>query len=226
MANGPFRALAAGGTEILQAMQRELTGNEDRFVFVSDSPATELKTLSDRARDAQGLAEYRDLFLETKTWAKTFQQLQKMWGNCDDATAYDLLRRIEIRVVDDVTLDERNEAIAGNRFLADPMSVYAELRTIAIESVHQVMSKKELHDRLAKRGLQIRRLVRPEDAPTLIGEATNRYLGTVRKHLINNKLIPRPVAKQVHDLLLRGSGGVVLLGRGRCRQDGLRHRAG
>ena len=207
-----LRALAAGGTEILQAMQRELTGNEDRFVFVSDSPATELKTLSDRARDAQGLAEYRDLFLEAKTWAKTFQQLQKMWGNCDDATAYDLLRRIEIRVVDDVTLDERNEAIAGNRFLADPMSVYAELRTIAIESVHQVMSKKELLDRLAKRGLQIRRLVRPEDAPTLIGEATNRYLGTVRKHLINNKLNPRPVAKQVHDLLLRGSGGVVLLG--------------
>ena len=60
-----FRAMAAGGSEILQAVQRELTGNEDRFVFVSDSPATELKTLSDRARDAQRLAEYRDLFLET-----------------------------------------------------------------------------------------------------------------------------------------------------------------
>src|SRR5256885_3986906 len=71
------------GTEILQAIGRQLLGNTDRFVFVSGSEAPALAVLGARAQDAESLEEYEQLFLEAEGWKAQFTALKKFWGDCD-----------------------------------------------------------------------------------------------------------------------------------------------
>jgi hypothetical protein len=206
-------SLAKGGTEILQAISRQLAGNSDRFVFVSGSEAPELAVLSARAQDAESLEEYEQLFLEAEGWKAQFTALKKFWGDCDSETAFDLLRRIEVRTLDDLSLEERAESMAQALFLSDPVAVCTELRAIALDSVHRTVSRDALVQKLAERGFALRKLAKPGDAPGLVKDATKRYLDVVRPKLIRNNLLPRPTTKALLQRLAGQNREVVLTGK-------------
>jgi hypothetical protein len=124
-------SLAASGVNLLQVIISELTGNDDLFVFVSSSDAPELRELSERARQAETLQEFESRFLAAKVQADNFKSLIKYWGNSDSALAYDVLRRIEVRTIDEVNLDDKVRWGLSALFLSDPEAVCSELRCFA-----------------------------------------------------------------------------------------------
>ncbi len=215
-------SLAASDVNLLQAIFAELSGNSGRFVFVSSSDAPELRELSERARQAESALEFESQFLAAKVHETNFERLRKYWSNTNTASAYDVLRRIEVRTMDEASLDEHVRWGLGALFLSDPQLVCAELRRIAEDSVHQTLTRDLLVQHMATRGYKLRRLAKPDAAGPLVAEVTKNYLEGARKKLIRQSLIPRAATQTLLSRIDNESlgGDFVLTGKAGAGKTG------
>lgn len=208
-------SLAASDAQLLQAMFAELAGNDARFVFVSASDARELGELVERAQHAASVQEFETQFLAAKEQKTNFERLKKYWNNPAITTVHNVLRRIEVRTLDERSLEEKVNWGLRALFLYDPDSVCAELMRIAEESVHQTISREALVARLEERHFRMRRLARLDAAAALVGKVTDRYLMDARKKLIRQSLIHRAASdallSQITDTACEGDS--VLVGK-------------
>jgi hypothetical protein len=190
-------SLAASDMRLLQAIRAQLTGNDDRFVFVSSSDARELADLAERSQQAESLQEFEEKFLAAKETRNLFERLQKYWNNADVATVFDILKRIEVRAMDEQGIEENVTWGLRALFLSNPISVCNELRALAEDSVHKTLTRGDLLNHLVSLGHQLRRLRRPEAASALVYEVTEQYLAGVRKKLIRKTLLPRGATQEL-----------------------------
>lgn len=70
-------SLAGADVGVLQAIYGQLRGNNDEFVFVSESHAGELAELALRARGAQTAQEFETTFLHAKDASGHFERLRR-----------------------------------------------------------------------------------------------------------------------------------------------------
>lgn len=215
-------SLAGSDVQLLQGMFTELSGNDARFVFVSGSDARELAELADRARQAPTPDEFELQFIGGKEQKANFEKLRKHWKNADAATAYEMLRRIEVRTIDERTLEEEVQWGLRALFLADAHTVCAELRCIAEDSIHQTITRQGLIARLGQRGFTLRRLATLDAATPLVGEVTERYLAVARRKLIRKSLIPRAATQTLLERLSGNARGsdFVLTGKAGAGKTG------
>jgi len=206
-------SLAAADIEVLQAIFGHLNGNDDKFVFVSESLAGELAELAHRACSAETAQEFEASFLQAKDVKRNFEKLQQAWESCDIQTAWNILRRVQVRSADERSLFERVQIDAQALFLADPKLVCSELRAIALDSVHKTITRDDLVGRLKERGFVLRRLVDGADATAVVMEATTRYLEGTRPRLILNMLFPRAATDTLMSKLGTQAGDSVVTGR-------------
>ena len=183
--------LAGSDVKLLQAIGDLLDGNADRFVFVSATDARELAELCENARDAETAEEFATVFLAAMTRANSFNRLLKAWPGCDIPTAYDRLRRIDVRTADERTIEDLSRSRIAAAYLGNPDDIVAALRTVAEDSIHATITRDQLTARLAARGFAMRRAVRPDSAVAMVEDATRRYLESVRGKLIRRTIIPR-----------------------------------
>ena len=132
------------------------------------------------------------------------------------ATARDVLRRIEVRTMDEKSLEEWVTFGLSALFLADPDMVAQSLWKIADDSIHKTVTRDELIRTLERQGFKLRRLTNSEAAPALIAQVTDRYLDGARRKLIQKTLIPRPATQtllsrlqetKASDSVLTGTAG-------------------
>lgn len=205
--------LAGSDVELLQAVGALLDGNADRFVFVSATDARDLAELSDRARQAATAEEFETVFLAAKEHAENFVRLLKAWPGCDLLTAYDRLQRIDVRTVDERTIEDLSRSGIVAVYLGNPDDLVGALRTIAEDSIHATITRDDLIETLAKRGFAMRRTVRPDSAIAMVEDATRRYLESVRGKLIRRTLVPRTETQTLLGALGDPAGDVVLTGK-------------
>jgi hypothetical protein len=136
-------SLSASDMRLLQAIHAQLTGNDDRFVFVSSSDARELADLAERSQQAESLQEFEEKFLAAKETRNLFERLQKYWNNANVATAFDILKRVEVRAMDEQGIEENVTWGLRALFLSNPISVCNELRALAEHSVHKTLTRGE-----------------------------------------------------------------------------------
>ena len=173
------------------------TSTNTRFVFVSGSEARELKELTERAVDAKDLKEFESVFVRAESQKQNFNNLKGFW-NDDTATAYEILRRIEVRTIGEREIKEHVRDLLSALFLTKPDNVCDALRSFAQDTIHKVVNRERLMSYLEGKGFTLRRLAKPGDAPSLISEATDRYL-RARRRLIQDTLIPRSSTHQLLD---------------------------
>ena len=205
--------LASKDCAVLTAAAKSLDGNSDQFVFVSATGARELEELADRAREAKTPSEFETAFVATKGHAERFKRLRQAWKYCDLETAYDRLRRIVVRTVDERGLAELTRSGIRTVYLGRPDDLTAALRTIAEDSTHAVLTRVELIAKLAERGFKMRRAVTPDSAMAMVNDATRRYLDTVRGKLIQRALVPRSETQTLLGIFGDRARDVVLSGR-------------
>ena len=209
-------SLSAGDTQLLQSIFAQLSGNDARFIFVSSSDARELTELAERALHAESVQEFETRFVGTKKEAASFAKLRKIWNDTDAATAYDVLRRVEVRTIDERSLEEQVRFGLSALFLADPDMVAQALWKIADDSIHKTVTRGELIANLERQGFKLRRLTNSAAAPALITQVTDRYLDGARKKLIRKTIIPRSATQtllkrlqenKASDSVLTGTAG-------------------
>ena len=195
---GKWSLSSLGGEGLLQAMFEQLSRNPNaRFVFVSGSDAPELKELTERAGSAKNLEEFESVFVSAQTQREAFTKLKSLWRNADTATAYEILQRIEVRTIDERGLEEQVRGALLVRFLSKPVGVGEALCSIVENSVHKTIDREHLLSILQDRGFTLRKLTRPDDAPSLIAEVTASYLKSARRKLIQGSLIPRSSTQEL-----------------------------
>ncbi len=202
--DGKWSLASLGQENLLQTMFDQLSKSPAvRFVFVSSSDAPELRELTERARNAQGPAEFESVFIGDKTNKEHFTKLRSFWRDADPATTYGLLQRIQVRTIDERGLEEQMRESLLARFLTEPDMVCDTLRSIAEASTHKLINRAGLISDLQCEGFRFRQLTSPNDAPTLVARATDRYLKATRRRLIQDTLIPR---SSTRDLLAKIRG--------------------
>ena len=196
---------------LLQAIGKQLAGNDDRFVFASGSDARELAELCNAARDAESDVEFERHFLEAAERRKRFEKLRECWA-CDVPTARDRLRRIYVHTIDERELRDKVSWGLAALFLANPAAVVAELRGIAEDSVHRTISRQDLVEQLRRRGLPLRHLLNSEHA-VAVQAATDRFLDSARLKLIQRRLVSKAAAKTLLSRLDRAPSDSAVTGR-------------
>ena len=161
--NGKWSLAALRGDGLLAAISRQLSDNDDRFVFVSGSSASELSALCEAAAGAEAVEEFKRAFLAARGRKADFEKLRNCWG-CDVPTAIELLRRIDVRTIDERDLEDKVRWGVQALFLANPNGVVAALRGIVEDAVHRTIKRQELVDALAGRGYRLRRPTSPASA--------------------------------------------------------------
>lgn len=192
-------SLGASDTDLLQAIFSQLSGNSDKFVFVSSSDAPELRELSERARWAESPEEFETRFLDAKVQKSNFEKLRGYWESTDTATSHDILRRIEVLTIDPSSLEDQVLTGLSVLFLTDRESAGAVLRGIAADSIHQTLTRDFLIKRMKSRGYVLRRLAMPDSAAPLVAEVTDKYLENARRKLIRYSLVPRTATQTLLD---------------------------
>lgn len=206
-------SLAGADVQVLQAMHAQLRGNDDEFFFVSRSDAGELAELAQRARGAETPQEFEAVFLHAQDASENFERLLRTWQSCDVATAWNILRRIQVRSTDEQSLAERVRIGAQALVLASPDDVCSALRTIALDAVHQTISRDDLIERLKTRGFVLRRLTDGAQATAVVTEATTQYLDGTRRRLIRHVLLRRAATDTLLSKLGTEAGDSVITGR-------------
>ena len=197
---GKWRLATLQTEGLVEVIGRQLTGNEDRFVFVSGSDAPELVELCDAARDSESVEEFKRHFLATQRRQQSLKRLIDAWA-CDLPTARERLRRIDIRTIGEPELADKVRLGAQLLFLANPHRVVDTLRGIAGDSVHRTVTRHGLVGDLRRRGFLLRRVTDPAAAGAAIRTATDRFLNAARRRLIRGQLVPRSAAESLSSRL-------------------------
>jgi len=205
--------LASPDIGILQSIEIQLKTPESQYVFVSSSDARELAELSERARDSASLKEFVEFFTNGKEQQQRLARLRKSWSNCDDETARDLLRRIEVRVLDERSLREQALLQARALFLVPPANVCSVICNLLVDSIHQTLTRAAVIEHLAKAGYALRQIVSLDQAKFVVERATKTYLSGTRSRLIRGSLVPREVTDQLLANLATAGSDCVLTGR-------------
>ncbi len=180
---------------LLQTMFNQLSASANtRFVFVSSSDAPEMRELTERAVDAKDLQEFESVFVRAEIQNENFNKLKGFW-NTDTATTYEILRRIEVRTIDEIGIEDQVRDSLAVRF-NQPDNVCDALHRFAQDSIHKVVNRERLISYLEGKGFTPRQLAKPDDAPSAISEATDRYL-RARRMLIQGSLIPRSSTQEI-----------------------------
>ena len=183
---------------LLQMMFKQLSANNNaHFVFASGSDTPELRELTERATNARNPQEFESAFVSSQSQREAFEKLKKFWHNADTAMAYSMLRRIKVRTIDERGLEEQVRGSLPALFLNRPDEVCDALRSFAEDSIHKYIDREKLISHLQTKGFTLRKLSKPNDAPALISQVTNRYLEATRRRLIQGALIARSSTQEL-----------------------------
>jgi hypothetical protein len=125
-----LRALEAEG--VLDAFAQKLQGG-GHTRFVSEQDADQLRALSERARDARDLEEFRER-LGGETWTQQFRTLTSQM-RLSEAETFDALQRLEVTVLDEQQLKTLNEAWVEPLIDGRPAETLAALADIVRDAV-------------------------------------------------------------------------------------------
>ena len=199
-------ALASDG--LLQSIGRILEGTQNRFVFVSGSAAPDLHELCQAAHDAESLEELNQHFLRAQRRSGPFSGLLHHW-ECDQATAIEYLKRIEVRTIAERDLEDLIHWKVSALFLAKRNQVTAALSQVIEDSIHRTLTYEGLVTRLATEGHRLRQVPDAYSAQVAVRLATDHYLDSERRRLIRGKLVPRNVAEALLSRLEEHSDAVL-----------------
>ena len=205
-------SLGLGPGGLLQSAFEMLKSNTDRFIFVSGSEARDLSDLCNAARSAETIQEFELRFIDSNQRKKAFCSLRGCWG-CDLLTAVEVLRRIEVRTIDEYELHEKIMLAIEALFVSDASKVKSDLQAIVADSLHITLTPPILLQMLNQRGHRRRLLRTHEQAIHAVEQATDNYLSGVCSRLIQGALVPCDTAKTLLPRLAGPASDCVVTGR-------------
>jgi hypothetical protein len=210
---------------VLRRMGEKLEDSVVEAHFISMDRANELGELSERAQGARTWEEFEQHFLkkpasraglppEDGPHAEPFRRLREAW-DCSEAQAWQRLRRVRVRAIDEETLRTIVDALLQSRVGGIPGAARDVLAQYALDSIHQELSAADLWRHLEKQGHPRRDWASDPRIHALIDERNKSYLGPLKREVISGTLLPRAeAAALVEALTSPDSPGVIIMAGG------------
>lgn len=189
-----------GGRMVLSSFQDKLNDSAAMCVFVSSHAASQLEGLAERSGGAESWQEFEQEFL-SENQSRDFATLRNLWGDCTSAEAFGRLQRIEVRTLDERSLNERVEVRLQALVEGEPSAASDVLFRLALDEVHQELTAHYMWRRLEERGLRRRDWANDNHVLAKLEESNARYLSPLRNELISGTSIPREETRVALDLL-------------------------
>lgn len=190
---------ALSGAGVLRAAKNKLEGSEATFVFASTTDAHELRNLAERACSASSWEEFEDSFLASKDSKQSFERLVEYWEDISETEAYELLRNVEIEVVDERTLRRHLDVLATVVCEGNATKICDSLAQIALEQIHQVIRSGDLWRALREREYEPKRWVESAQVLGVVDNLNRRYVRSLSRYAAGGHGIPRDEAQEVRD---------------------------
>jgi hypothetical protein len=181
--------------------------------FVASTHAPELAALSSRARDAESLAEYREIL--TGTQLAGFERLAKTWGVAE-TEAWSYLQRVWVEHHPVEHLRRLVHLTYELLLQSDPETTVNELRSWLDDLLHQTLTAPMLWDRMKKKGYARRLLAGDPATVDALAATVERHRRRVEATRPARGLVPQPYVAQVVEGLRATDGRHVLLVNGRA----------
>ena len=161
---------------VLTNFQIHLEGEPNAIcVFVSKEAASGLSELADRARSSASAEEFEIEFLTSVSTQRDFAYLGRLWDRCG-RSAWELLRRIEVRTLDDRSIETFVASILPTLVQGNPSIVVAALMRHALDMVHQTLDANTLWVHLCQLGHPPTDWGRDNNVTLAVRASTDRYL--------------------------------------------------
>jgi hypothetical protein len=176
--------------------------------LVASTHATHVTALSSRARDAESLAEYREILADTQR--PGFERLAKTW----DVTEAEAWRYLQCVYVEHHPVQQLRRLVHLTYELllqGDPETVVNELRSWLDDLLHQTLTAPMLWDRLKNKGYARRLLAGDPATVDALAATVERHRRRVEARRPALGLVPQPHVMQLVERLRAADGRRVLL---------------
>lgn len=203
---------------VLQTAYEKTRDTDSRFIFVSTLSSSELAELVGASRDANSLAEFRELFVSGKFKQDAWKALVKAWkplvceelnldpgeDSSNESTAriaYERLQRIECHPISEVLLEKLVDSMLGSLVRGvSPDTFRAEFVAYALEHVHAALDVAALWQWAEEKGYG--RTDYAKDATVLAAlEQQNRRCAKMIEPIAGTITLPREEARRAFEIL-------------------------
>ena len=189
---------------VLSYFWQKLQKEPCKCVFASTHSAHQLEELASRARGSLSWVEFDQVFLKGEH-REAFENLQGIW-NARPEAAYEALKRIHVRTIDEETLLTMVESALEYLVEGDPATIRSLLADFALSKIHEVLTAHDIWRYLEEKGHHRRHWDNDPHILVAAQEATKRYLESFRDATINGQVIPRDTAQTILNLFAQEDG--------------------
>ena len=210
-AKGPWTMSVMASEGILAHFGNKLSSASARCVFVSMISAGELCELCERAGNADDAGLFESEFLGAAGVRDSFRKLRESWGDCAPAEAFERLRRVQVRTVDEQTLQESVELRLRALVAGDAANAAHTLAALALDSIHKELTTDAIWAHLRARGFERRVWSNDPHVHHAVEAANERYTRSVHVRDIQGQAIPRDEVDEIVAGLMDQQGERVVL---------------
>ena len=192
-------------------------------VFVSTDRAYELDELSDRARAASNIGEFRKEYLNTDGHRNGFSRLRHYWDGCSESRAFDYLQRIRVETISEQNLNTVNESRIAALVEGKSSTIAAALTQFALDNIGQILTAHEFWNHLKAEGFDRRNWGNDPHVLAKVDVVNQSYLNPLRRSAIGNDFISREEVVQILDHLTTSGArqAVMLVGEAGVGKSGV-----
>lgn len=212
-AEGRWTIASLGEKRTLSHFFDKLDDPASQCVFASTHSAFQLDELADRARSASSWQEYEREFLKSEKVKTAFDELRIYWRSCKETEAYERLKRVYVRSIDEETLRVMLESHLATIIEGQTPSVVAAiLAQYALDQVHQELIATDIWQHLEREGCRRREWGKDPHVLAMVEAQNKRYLGLLQDEAIRGTLFARDEAEiAVNKLLSTAKKSSVML---------------
>jgi ATP-dependent Clp protease ATP-binding subunit ClpA len=161
--------------------------------------------------------------LATPGQVRDFATLRSLWGNCLSEEAFERLRRINTKTIDESLLSEMVEVRLETLIEGDTTTITEVLFRLALDRMHQELGEHDLTRHLEERSFRRRNWANDDLVLAKLEEANLRYLSPIRDELISTVSILREETSAVLSSLTSTNGrrGILLVGEAGVGKSGV-----
>ena len=210
--HGNWTVNALKREHVLAAFKNRLGANvDDRCLFISQDPAKDLRTLTEKAEIANDYSEFAQALAREQQ--DKFDQLKEGWG-VDALIAYAWLRRCEFRTLPEAELDEITASHSALYFSTLDVSAFSILRTYAENRFNKELTtelvRAEIREAKAG-GLTLKDWSLDPTLRERLDSETDAYLQTYSPFGAGGSTIPRWQSCELADRVTNPDGPNVIL---------------
>jgi hypothetical protein len=202
--------------QVLQNFYDRLRADEKNIcLFISTQDVYILTEMVDRARRAISFDEFNQEFLNTDKYSKAFDDICQIWNNCPKKEAFELLKRIYLRNMDEDTL--KNIIVINSIkpiIEGDPPTIADVLAQFALDETNKELNAIDIWRHLEERDFRRSKWNKDPLILSAVENCTDRSLPRHTQATISGKVIPRDETHIILDKFksLEGKQAILILG--------------